>query len=158
MNVRSVLRECAMDLLETEAKVSAEHVVRCAYNRHGDVFADATEKMVLDYARKLAADIMRAFTEDEDDNGQLTIPGLGLPSAIGVVTPDGTYFVSTHKATLNELRAGRQQRVANVNAAQAKLDRYDEGLDRLTPYMEDEPDVTSVDDALARMLEEGGAL
>lgn len=156
MNVRSVLRECAMDLLETEPKVSPEHVVRCAYQRHGELFAEATEQMVLDAARRIAADIMRRFTEDEDENEQLTIPGLGFPSAICVVTPDGTYFVSTHKATLNELRAGRLQRVTNVNAAVAKLDRYDEGLDRVTPYMEADPDGMSVDDALAAMLEENG--
>lgn len=150
VNVRAVLRECALDLLETEPKVSAEHVVRCAYQRHGEVFAQATEKMVIDHARRVAADIMRGLSEDEDD-AQLTIPGLGFPSAIAVVSPDGTYFVSTHKATWNELVAGRNQRVQNVRAAQAKLDKYDEGMDTVRPYMEDEPDAVTVDDAIRLM-------
>jgi hypothetical protein len=135
MSVRSVLRECALDLLETESKVSAEHVVKCAYARHGEMFAEETEKMVLDHARKVAADIMRSFSDD-DGGEQLTIPGLGFPTAIGVVTPDGNYWVRTDKATWPEIEAGERQRMANVDAAVAKLDSYREGKELVRPYME----------------------
>lgn len=149
MNVRSVLRECAAELLETEDRVSAEHVVRCAYTRHGEVFADATDKMVRDLARRMAADIMRGFTED--DGSQLTIPGLGFPTAIAVVTPDGNYWVRTDKATWNQLCAGEQQRVDNVDAAVAKLDSYREGKETVRPYMESDPDGINVAAAIVLM-------
>ena len=149
VNVRAVLRECAVDLLAAETKVSAEHVVRCAYRRHGDLFAEATERMVLEHARRIAADIMRSFSED-DGGDQLTIPGLGLPTAICVASPDGTYFVRTDKATWPEIEAGERQREQNVEAAQAKLDAYREGKETVRPYMEHDHCV-SVADAIETM-------
>lgn len=154
MNVRSVLRECALDLLETESKVSAEHVVRCAYQRHGAVFSDATDKMVRDLARRMAADIMRGLSDD-DGGDQLTIPGLGFPTAIAVVTPDGTYWVRADKATWNELKAGRQQRLDNVNAAVRKLDSYDEGMETVRPHMEHDPDGIQLHAAIEDMKRGG---
>jgi hypothetical protein len=35
VNVHAVLRQCALDLLETEPHVTVEHVVNCAYQHHG---------------------------------------------------------------------------------------------------------------------------
>lgn len=139
--VRAVLRECILDLAETERTVSPEHVVRCAYQRHGDLFVEAQQKMVLDHARRLAADMMRAMTEDEGGE-QLTIPGLGFPTLINVVTPDGGYFIRTDKATWPEIEAGERQRERNVDNAVAKLDAYREGKETVRPYMEHDHAVT----------------
>lgn len=135
MNVHSVLRECAVDLLETEPQVTVAQVVACAYRRHGDVFIQATEQMVQAAAKTIVAKLMRDLSED-DAPTQLSLPGLGLPSAIAVQTAEGTYYVRSDKATWDELLAGRQIREANVSAAQAKLAAYDESCDLLRPYME----------------------
>jgi hypothetical protein len=135
MNVRAVLRECATDLLETEPNVTVAQVVGCAYRRHGDVFTSATQQMVEAAARDIDAKMMRDLSDD-DGVAQLSLPGLELPSAIAVQHPDGTYYVRSDKATWDELLAGRQVREANVSAAQAKLDTYDESLDVLRPHME----------------------
>jgi hypothetical protein len=110
-------------------------VVGCAYRRHGDVFTSATQQMVEAAARDIVAKLMRDLTDD-DGPAQLSLPGLELPSAIAVQHPDGTYYVRSDKATWSELLAGREIRTANVSAAQAKLDTYDESLDLLRPHME----------------------
>lgn len=139
MSVRSILRECAADLLDTEPSVTVDQVVACAYRRHGDAFAAATEQLVLRAARAEVAKLMRDLTEDDE---QQTLPGLSLPSAIAVRTPDGTYYVRADKATWGELVAGRAVRADNVAAAQAKLDAYDDTMDLLRPLMEPNPCMT----------------
>lgn len=143
MNVTAVLRECATDLLETEPNVTVEQVVGCAYRRHGDAFAEAQQQMVLAAARAIVAKLMRDLTDDDAD--QLALPGLALPSAIAIPAPDGTYYVRSDKATWDELVAGREVRVANVSAAQTKLDAYDESVETLRPFMENDPTITVAD-------------
>lgn len=149
MNVRAVLRECAVDLLDTEPHVTVEQIVGCAYRRHGDSFTEATQQMVLQAARDITAKLMRDLTDDDE---QLALPGVaGLPSAIAVQTENGTYYVRADKANWSELQAGRRVRSDNVAAAQAKLDVYDETLDLLRPFMENDETVT-VADALAKAV------
>lgn len=149
MNITAVLRECAVDLLDTELRVDVDQVVSCAYRRHGEVFAEAQEQMVRAMARRTVASLMRDLSEDE--NEQQSFPGMaGLPSAIAVQTPDGTYYVRSDKATWTEVLAGRSVRAANVAAAQAKLDAYDEAVETLRPYMESHPTI-SVAEALHLM-------
>ena len=144
MNVHAVLRECAVDLLETEPNVTVEQVVGCAYRRHGDAFAEHAEQMILSMARTIVGKLMRDLADNDDE--QMEFPGFGgLPSAIAVQTPEGTYYVRADKATWSELLAGRQVRADNVEAAQRKLDDYDETLDVLRPHMEDRPDLTVAD-------------
>ena len=151
MSITSILRECATDLLETEDKVGVEQVVTCAYRRHADQFAQASEAMVLDAARRIVRGLLRDLSSD--DNEQLSFPSMaGLPSAIAVQTPDGTYYVRQDKATWSELQAGRDVRAENVTRAQAKLDAYDDVLDALRPYMEGTD--RSVADAVALMSNE----
>lgn len=150
--VHAVLRECAVDLLETEPHVTVEKVVDCAYHRHGETFRQHAESMVLSAARAIVAKLMRDLTED-DDTEQLQFAGFGgLPSAICVQTPDGTYYVRADKATWSELLSGRDVRAENVQRAQARLSAYDETMDALRPVMEANPALT-VADAVARMAE-----
>lgn len=149
MKIRTVLRECAVDLLGSEPNVTVERIVTCAWSRHGDAFAEAQAQMINQAAREIVANIMRDLTDD-DETEQLTLPGLGLPSAIAVQTPDGTYYVRSDKATWPELQAGRKVRVANVERAAARLDDYDEALANLEPIMASDPTIT-VADALRKM-------
>jgi hypothetical protein len=73
----------------------------------------------------------------------MSFPGIeGLPSAIAIPADGGTYYVRSDKATWSELLVGRQVRVENVQAAQAKLDAYDETLEALRPFMESDDRVT----------------
>lgn len=135
MSVQSILRVCATDLLETEPTVTTEQVVNCAYRRHAEEFAAATERMVQAHARSIVADIMRDLSDDEDD-AQLSIPGMLFPSAICVQSPNGTYYVRSDKATWPELVAGREVRSENVSRARAKLAIYDESLEKVREVME----------------------
>lgn len=150
--VNAVLRECAVDLLDTEPHVTVEKVVDCAYTRYGDTFREHAEAMVLASARTMVAKLMRDLTED-DDAEQLQFAGFGgLPSAICVQTPDGTYYVRADKATWPELVAGRDVRAENVQRAQARLSAYDETMDALRPLMESDPSLT-VADAVSLMAD-----
>jgi hypothetical protein len=126
VNVRTILRECAVDLLDTEPQVTIGQVVNCAYRRHGDAFNEAAEAMILAAAKDIVRDVLRDLSEDEEAPEQLSLDGMAFPSAIAVATPDGTYYVRTDKATWPELEAGRSSREHNVAAALAKLDAYDE--------------------------------
>lgn len=139
MSVRSILRECVTDLLETEPNVTVDQVVDCAYRRHGDAFTAEAEQLILRAARTEVAKLMRDLTDDDE---QQTLPGVSLPSAIAVRTANGTYYVRADKARWHELLAGRELRSDNVAAAQVKLDAYDDTVDLLRPYMAEHPDVT----------------
>lgn len=150
MNVHAVLRECAVDLLETEPNVTVEQIVFCAHRRHGEAFAEHAEQMVLTAARAIVAKLMRDLTDDDE---QMSFAGFGgLPSAIAVQHPDGTYYVRADKATWSELLAGEDVRAGNVTAAQAKLDAYRDTLEQLAPYMQDDPSLT-VAQAVQKMSE-----
>lgn len=135
MSITSILRDCATDLLETEPTVTVDQVVGCAYRRHGHEFAEHAEQLVLASARTIVRDLMRNLA-DEDETDQLVLPGMALPSAICVQTPDGTYYVRTDKATWPELIAGREVRATNVDRARSKLAAYDESLEKLRDVME----------------------
>lgn len=152
MNVHAVLRECAADLLDTEPNVTVEQIVGCAYRRHGDAFAEHAQQLVLASARTIVAKLLRDLTADEDGDEQLSFGFVGLPSAICVQHPDGTYYVRADKATWPELLAGRDVRVDNVARAQVKLDAYNDTLDLLRPVMEANPTLT-VSEAVARLSE-----
>lgn len=139
MSVHRILRQCASDLLETEQSVTVEQVVQCAYRNHGEEFEAERERLVLNAAKTQVAKIMRELTEDEDTP---VLPGLGLPSAIAVQAPNGTYYVRSDKATWGELVAGRDVRSGNVTAARRKLSLYDEAMAELGPLMERNPGLT----------------
>lgn len=149
MNIRAVLRECAVDLLNTEEQVTVEQVVFCAKRRHGDSFAEAAEQMVSQAARTLVAEMMRGLAEDEHQ--QLSLLS-GLPTAIAVQTEARTYYIRSDKAKWPELMAGRQVRLVNVRRAQAKLDAYNEACETLRPFMRD--DTTTVAEATSAMREQ----
>lgn len=143
MNLTDAIRECAIDLLETEDKVTIEHLVDCAELRHPDAFLAARERLVAEAARRMAKKVLRDLSEDDEDPAQLTLPGLPLPSALAVPDKSGAfYYVRTDKATWAEVVAGREVRDANVQRAQAKLDNYDDALDALRPLMEHDPTMT----------------
>lgn len=75
--------------------------------------------------------------------------GLKLPSAIAVRKGDGIYYVRADLATWDELMAGLNEREQNIVRAVVKRDQYQEAVDRLRAYMENDPTCT-VADALRR--------
>lgn len=148
MNISDAIKECALDLLATEDKVTIGHLVDCAEIRHPDVFLAARENLVAIAARSAAKKVLRDLSDDEDDPAQAAFPGLELPSAIAVPADDGGFFyIRTDKATWVQLVAGRAVRETNVLRALAKLDTYDDSLDRLRPMMEHDPLMTVADAA-----------
>lgn len=147
--LNSILTECATSLLATEDEVDVDTIVACAYGQYGEVFAEERERLVWDAARRIAKNVMRSLSDD-DESGQQRLPGLHLPSAIAVPKPDGSYiYVQTEKATWSVLRLGRLTRATNVDHAKTKLDQYDESLDRLRPFMETDA-LCTVTEALRR--------
>jgi hypothetical protein len=144
VSITSILRACATDLLDTEPTITVEQVVGCAYRRHGDDFAAESERLVLASATSIVRELLRDLADDEDD-AQLSLPGMAFPSAICVQTPDGTYYVRTDKATWPELLAGRDVRATNVDRAAAKLAIYDASLEKLREVMEADETLTVAD-------------
>jgi hypothetical protein len=138
VNLSAALRECAVDLLETEERVDINHLVDCAEVRYPEAFAEETERLIRNAAARIAKGILTDLTADDTDPAQGRLPGLDLPSAIAVPgeVEGGYYYVRTDKARYEELLLGRHVRDSNVKHAQKKLDAYDESLDVLRPYME----------------------
>lgn len=109
-----------------------------------DTFIDRFPDEFLEEADRLARKgLLRQIKEalkklsDDVDTGQQALPGLGLPRVIAV--PEGEtgefYYRDTRLASRDELLAGRVTRVRNIEAAQLKLDEYDDALAALDPYM-----------------------
>lgn len=142
-----VLSQCARDVLEQGEAFTPTEVIECARRDYPEVFEDATERLVQSAAARIVKDILRELTEDDAAVEQLALPGLRLPSAIFVRTPDGDYYRATRRAVWSELKAGEGERVRNVQAAQAKLDQYRDSMERLQPVMESFP-ARSVEEAL----------
>lgn len=137
MKMIEVLRECALELLDTEEFTTTAHIVACAKGRYPEVFIDEAGRLVDEAARRMAKSLMDDLAAD--DNGeQLAFEGLRLPTAIAVPAADGYRYVRTDRASWEEFLAGREQRMQNIVRAQRKMDTYDESLAALEPF-KDEP-------------------
>lgn len=124
----------AVDRKLNEGRVGVSEIVFFARNEYADAIADESERLVRDALHRMIKKELSARTDDDDD-GQDTLPGLGLPSAI-YVPGDEEYYVRSDAATWDELVAGRDVRVENIKHAERRLSQYDDALDRLRPYME----------------------
>lgn len=136
-----VLRQCAAALLDERDSVVPDDVVECAYRRHPGVMALETERLVRNAACRVVKEIMRELASDEEDNDQQqALPGLGLPTAICNPNPEGEGFIYVRydKASLEQLEAGELIREQHVEAAVAALDRYRASVARLRPYFDEE--------------------
>lgn len=155
MKLSEALRLCANDLLETEPDVTIEQVVLCAEARYPNVIYDEQARLVRNAAMSEAKKILGQLSEDEDDRGQLSLPGLDLPTVLGVQDTNGDYrYIRTDKATWADIIAAESLREINVARAQMKLDRFREARGALAPFMETNPTVT-VAEALRKMRDTG---
>lgn len=136
MTLADALRECATDLLQSEPWVSVEQVVKCTRARFPEEFRAEQDRLIEQAARRQAKSILGRFTDDDDE--QMELDGIaGLPAAVAVQGEDAEWrYINVHKCTLAHLEAGRKVRIQNVEAAQAKLDEYDEAVAKLRPYMQ----------------------
>ncbi len=136
-----ILSQCAHEILDAGEKFTPAEVIECAQRDYPEVFEMETDRLVHSAAARIVKDILRELTEDDDDS-QLSLPGFRLPSAIFVRTPDGNHYIATRRAQWWQLKAGEEERVRNVQAAQAKLDQYRDSMERLQPHMESFPERT----------------
>ena len=135
------------------------------------VIAALAEEFCLSHRAELASDAeahilrrvsteMRAYLHAGAfmSQKQMMFEGMDLPAFIAVRRSDSEeiFYVRTGNATWADLEAGRQERVNNVAAAQAKLDSYDESLIRLQPIMASSPAMI-VDEALSILARESAA-
>lgn len=131
----ALVSQTALDVLAAGPS-DVETICTVFVDRHPDAFAVHGAALAMAGLKKRVKDALRQLEDDEDDS-QLALPGLHLPTAIAYEREDGgPGYVRTDQATWEQLVAGRVFRERNVIAAQAKLRQYDATLDRLRPYME----------------------
>lgn len=144
------LREHAINRL-ADGPLHIDEVVAEAIATHADLFAAEGDRLARKAADRIVKDVMRRLGED-DDTDETRLPGLSLPSVIYVDPGDAEpYYRRTDLATWAEIEAGLAERQRNAERAQARIDRYLDGMDRLRPIMADDPAVT-VGEALRREL------
>ncbi len=143
-SLTGVLSQCAHEILDAGEKFTPAEVIECAQRDYPEVFEMETDRLVHNAAARIVKDLLRDLTQD-DEQSQLALPGFRLPSAIFVRTGDGDYYIATRRARWHELKAGEEERVRNVQAAQVKLDQYRDSMERLQPHMEPFPERTVAD-------------
>ncbi|NBW23546.1 MAG: hypothetical protein EBR82_87950 [Caulobacteraceae bacterium] len=147
MSFRSLLRDTAMEMVESGRPLIANDVVKEVQVRYPEEYAAEVDRLAFNACNREAKKLLKDLSED-DGKAQLTLPGLDLPSVIAIPCEGGDFvYRATYACTLDEVEAGRIVRASNVLAAQAKLDSYDENLRRLRPVMESHPGITVGDAA-----------
>ncbi len=144
----TILNESAVVLLDERRRVEATDVVLRARRQHADLFEMETERLIMQAARRIAKEVMKDLSEDDESStsSQLTLLDLALPTAIALPATDeggdGFTYIRSDKATWSELLVGGNVRDRNVERAQAKRDAYWESVDVLRPIMEKQPNLT----------------
>lgn len=130
--------------------VLSTNVARNFIMQHGDDVLEEEQDELL-YRRVLSAVREYLSSNTKKQETQLFFPGFGLPRFIAVVKyGEETRYVNSRVATWEDVKAGAAERQANIAAAVASADAYNETMERLRPYMEDYPERT-VQEALALM-------
>ena len=133
---RQLIRPIVIEMISTGKPTIAADIVKEARRRHPVEFADETNRLAFNAATREAKDVLRSLSED-DESPQLSLPGLTLPSVIAIPTEGGDYtYRLAATCKWPELVSGRSIRADHVEAAQRKLDTYDENIEVLRPHME----------------------
>ena len=135
MSLRNLFREIAIDMFENGRTVIPDDIIRTSMVEHPDDFATESDRLVRNAAKREVTDVLKDLTDD-DGTGQLTIPGLSLPTVIAIPIEGGYVYKPSAVCGWVDVVAGRAVRADNVSAAQAKLDNYDDNINRLRPVME----------------------
>lgn len=151
------IRETAERLL-AEGRCTVDEVAAEVEQLHGDVIGAEANALIYGQIKEIVRNLLHQLSEDEDDPDaqQQALPGLKLPTVIAVKRADGGYYyVRSDQAVWAELESGLETREENIVRAVVKRDQYRAQLDRLRPWMADDPGCT-VADALRR--ERGSAV
>lgn len=145
-----LITEVAHRLL-AEGRCTVDDVADEAIAEHGDLIDAEAKALVYRQIKSVVRRLLRNLSENEDDPGaQQALPGLKLPTTIAVKREDGVYeYVRADQATWEDLEAGLAEREHNIVHATIKRDQFRAEMDRLRPWMGDDPDCT-VADALRR--------
>lgn len=136
VSFRQLIRPLVIEMISTSKPTIAADIVKEAQRRYPVEFADETNRLAFNAATREAKDVLRSLSED-DESPQLSLPGLTLPSVIAIPTEGGDYMYRlTATCEWSELVRGRAVRADHVQAAQRKLDTYDENIEVLRPHME----------------------
>lgn len=138
-SLATVLHDAADHALAV-GPLRVDDVVRAAREQYPDVFDEHAERLV----RLAAGNILRAYLRQiTRSHDQLAFPTLHMPSAIAVRDEDGEVsYVALQNARWSDLIAGRKERVANVEAAHAFLQDYNNALRQLRRIMQPNPEMT----------------
>lgn len=144
-----LLNECAQAQL-AEGRCTVEDVTERAFALHAEIIDGESKALIYRQIKATVKRILGDLAENEDEpEAQQALPGLKLPSAIAVRKGDDIYYVRADLAVWDELMAGLNEREQNIVRAVVKRDQYQEAVDRLRVFMEDDPGCT-VADALRR--------
>ena len=86
-----VLNESAASLLDRQRRVRPGEVVRRARDLHAELFALEQERLVMQAAERIAKQVMKDLSEDDDEERgpsacQMVLLDLALPTAIALPT------------------------------------------------------------------------
>lgn len=141
----------ALDAGATDIATICDRIER----EHPESLAAHGQMLAVKGLRQKVKALLRAFTED--DETQLTLPGLHFPGVLAFPQDEGAVgYIRTDQARWVHFEAGEQLREENVQNAVAKLRIYRAGKEFLRPYLEYHPERTFTD-ALRLAREEGAA-
>ncbi len=120
-----------------------DDVVAYAWRNYGEDLTGEATLLIGQAMRRNVKEHLRDLADDDaPGDGQMSLPGLHLPSAIAVKDGNRHYYVRSDQATWPELLAGLDTRERNIDRAVIQRDLYNDSVERLRPNMEDFPDRT----------------
>lgn len=147
--LKRTITETAHRLL-AEGRCTVEDVADDVMQEHHETVQSEAQNLIYGQIKEVVKQLLRNLSEDDDDpDSQQALPGLKLPTVIAVKNADGYEYVRADLATWDDLVSGLAEREQNIVRATVKRDQYRAELDRLRPWMADDPECT-VADALRR--------
>lgn len=139
MSIGEAISKIVEALLAEGRRVTSELVEEQLLESYQDVVDAEEARLRKAQIWKLVRDYTRRSQGDEDEDGQMVLPDIGIPRLLDIHSDGESYVLRAEDATLAELEVGRTARFNNVVRAQVRLDRYDEGLAQVGRIMRTDP-------------------
>lgn len=139
MTISAAIGLVVEKILSGGGRVNAEAVLIGLRSDYEDVLIQEATRLAENQIWKIARDYARRGEESEDGEQQLVLPDIGIPRLLDIHSDGESYFLRAEDATLAELDHGRSVRVTNVERAQARLDKYEDGLEKVRHIMKTDP-------------------
>ena len=151
-NYTIILRDMVGEFLDSGVEFQPTDIADQFTERHGDLLlSNAKHNLRRDLVREIK-NMLKGFTEDDLTNGQLTIPGIELPTAIAIPaeTASGFVYKNSLNCTWDDIQGGIAVRKRHVTDASRKLDQMVASAEMLRSEMAYDRTIT-VREAIQRM-------